>query len=170
MNIKTGDDVRFVFLSYQDLLRSDYDQSYSLSNKIDGESILSLGGIYKVKDIQRNKWGVNMYRLLDTNDYYIDWQPERNIEPVDNKLVCPFTISQILTFKPKSSKVDIEAIFFFTEEVEKCNKFILNGVLNNYYVFMKTIEERVFHFPFLWYDFELVDGMQRYQTPSEMNL
>jgi hypothetical protein len=155
MNIKVDDDVRFIFLSYQDLLRSDYDQLYSVSNKIDGESILSLGGIYKVKEIQKNKWGVNMYRLLDTDEYYTDWQPERNIEPVDNKLVCPFSIGQMLTFNPKSREVDIDAIFFFTKEVEKCNKFILNRVLNNYYIYVKTIEGKAFNFPFLWYDFEL---------------
>jgi hypothetical protein len=56
-----------------------------------------------------------MYRLLDTNEYYTDWQPEANIESVNNKLVCPFTLGQTLTFKPKSSKEDVNALPAFAK-------------------------------------------------------
>jgi hypothetical protein len=61
----------------------------------------------------------------------------------------------MLTFKPKSGKEDIDALPFFIPEVEKCNKFILSKILNNYYIYVKTIAGSDIYFPFLWYDFEL---------------
>jgi hypothetical protein len=156
LKMKVGDNVRFIFLSYRDLLKSDYDQIYSVSNQNNNESLLSLGGIYEIKEIKQNKWGIIIYRLLDLDEYYA-WQPESNIKQVDDIMACPYTLDQTLTFHPKSSEDDIDALPSWKKEIAKCNKFVLSKILNNYYIYVKNNDGNEFQFPFLWYDFELVD-------------
>jgi len=151
--LSVGDFVRFIFTSYRALIKSDYAQIYSVVDQRDDDLQLSLGGMYKIKEIQVNKWGVNMFRLLDSNKYEA-WQPEGNIESIRDTTYCPFGVGQKLAFQPLSKEVDVDALVTWKNEYLSCNEFTLDRNLNGYYIYVKNRDGLIFDFPFLWFDFK----------------
>jgi hypothetical protein len=153
---KVGDTVRFVFTSYYEMLKSDYWQLYSVFDQTDSDMELSLGGIYDIKEIKINKWGVYMFRLLDL-DKNKSWEPEANIESIHDTSYCPYDVNQKLIFKPQSKKKDVDSLVSWINEYTVCNDFSLYRKLNNYYIYVKNNKGLIYDHPFLWFDFGLKD-------------
>lgn len=153
-SIEIGDKVRFI-MSYYDMVKSDYLFPELFKQPDPQDSDIMLGGVYTVKDVKQNQWGILMFKLL-VPDSDQSWAPEALVWPTSQIQSCPFTAGDELLFRPKSDQKEIRyatAAFGNVGFDDPDTVFVLRQITNSYYIKVERPGVGTLDFLFKWIDF-----------------
>ena len=155
--ISIGDKVRFVITSYYELAKSEYNLPHFFNNPADDLNLVMLGACYKIEKIEKNKWGTKVCKISFNNivipiqlpiSYFVLYSKEQD---------CKFNINERVFFKPKSLEKDVTFLTGVFPQIGLKNQdgiFIIEKIINSYYVLVRSIEGDIIDFPLLWTDFK----------------
>ena len=150
-----GDTVRLCYRSYYDLAKSDYTQIYCFGDADGDPGKPMLGGIYRVASVEKNAWGVDVYRLAeaDGRGKIVAEETAGHLYGIDEAPDCPYAVGNRVIFRPEDMpEVDLKLPIMESLAQSESPVFI-EEIIAGFFVFVRTGDKNKMQFPLRWMDF-----------------